>query len=930
VKKRFIEWDLPLAEISESSAKEKNIRQGHPSTLHIWWARKPLATCRALNFLSLIDLPDDNNKRNEIKKIVLGMLSWSSIKDSKNNYLIKAQKMLKNQWGSCTPKILDPFAGGGSIPLEALRLGCKTYASDYNPVATLIEKAIIEWPQKYNVYNTKNIKGIDGKDLKENILLNLLEKWGTKIQERVQEEIEKYYDNGSNSLITIGYVWARTIPCQNPNCSVNIPLMSQLWLSKSSNKNVAIKIKEINKKLKFSIVEGSDIDFNPNNGTISGGTIRCPACSQSFKSTEIRRLSLKGLLGEEMIAVITQNPSIRGKNYRIKTQEDEDLYKKSQDRLNTEIQNWPFLDNPLPDEEIRTPNKNKIKDSSGSFFVHLQPVLYDMHRYKDIFNKRQQLALIVFIKKIREAYNEILEDSKKLKDKGYEIDSKELAKAVMTYLGFGIDRLADFGSTLCVLNPTGGRGVVHTFGRQALQMSWNYAESNPFNPYGAGWPTACKKNMDIIDHLSKIENNSAEVTQSSALNIPYPDNFFDAIFTDPPYYDNVPYSDLSDFFYVWLKRSIGDLFPNYFATPLTPKNDECIENVSLMRRAKDLNQDEYKTFSIRDKNDFNNLLGTSFTEIYRVLKKDGIATIVYAHKTTDGWETMLNSLIDAGLVVTASWPIHTEMKARLRAVSSAALASSIYMVCRKIEREKVGFYSELKPKIKKRIEKKLEQFWNEGISGGDFFISAIGPGMEIFSQFKRVEKLSGEQVTTSELLEYIRTVSTDFIVNKLLKDSSSAKIDKESEFYLAYRWTYLDNTVEFDDARKLASASGVNLEKLWTSSGFVKKSGSKITVLGPKNRDKFEQLHSMVDVMHKSVLLWEKGDRTDLSKLLLETGYGKDPAFKQFCQAVAETLLNGNKEKQLLEGFLIGIDAYTRGKAKTPKDQTDLKQFGGN
>jgi adenine-specific DNA methylase len=290
---------------------------------------------------------------------------------------------------------------------------------------------------------------------------------------------------------------------------------------------------------------------------------------------------------------------------------------------------------------------------------------------------------------------------------------------------------------------------------------------------------------------------------------------------------------------------------------------------------------------------------------------------------------MLNSLVKSGLVVTGSWPIHTEMKTRIRAASCAALASSIYMVCRKTEREKVGFYNEIKPLIRKRIEDKLQQFWNEGIAGGDFFISAIGPGMEIFSKYERVEKLSGEQVSTVELLDFIRTVSTEYIVGKLLKNASSANIDNESDFYLAYRWTYLDNTVEYDDARKLASASGINLEKLWSSGGFVKKSGSKISVLGPKEREEIQSKSNMVDVMHKCLHFWEAGDKDKLTQFLSETGYGKDPAFKRFCQAIAESLLDGNKEKQLLEGFLIGIDSYQKEKVKIGKDQTDLSQYGG-
>jgi len=419
------------------------------------------------------------------------------------------------------------------------------------------------------------------------------------------------------------------------------------------------------------------------------------------------------------------------------------------------------------------------------------------------------------------------------------------------------------------------------------------------------------------------------VSQSSATSLPFPDNHFDAILTDPPYYDNVPYADLSDFFYVWLKRSVGDLFPDLFTTPLTPKTQECIENESLLRRSSGIAKEDYQTLSIKDKEFFEKSLSDSFKEIHRVLKPGGIAVIVYAHKTTDGWETMLNSLVDAGLVVTASWPIHTEMETRLRAGGSAALASSIYMVCRKMKRERVGYYSEVQPRIRERVEEKLHQFWNEKIVGGDFFISAIGPAMEVFSRYERVEKYSGEVVTTADLLDYIRSVSTGFIVERLLKDVSSSEIDKESQFYLTYRWTYLDHTVEYDDARKLASATGVSLEKLWARGGFVRKSGSKITVLDAKSRDEFDEVHSMVDVMHRAVLLWEKGKRDEIAELLRETGFSESPALRQFSQAVAESLMNGNKEKQLLEGFLMGIDSYTGEKGKIDEKQTLLDQFGG-
>jgi adenine-specific DNA methylase len=247
------------------------------------------------------------------------------------------------------------------------------------------------------------------------------------------------------------------------------------------------------------------------------------------------------------------------------------------------------------------------------------------------------------------------------------------------------------------------------------------------------------------------------------------------------------------------------------------------------------------------------------------------------------------------------------------------------MVCRKMEREPLGFWNELQAKIRARVEKKLGQFWREGIAGGDFFISAIGPGMEEFSRYERVETYTGEAVGVATLLHFIREVSTNFLVNHLLKDASSESIDKEAQFYLTYRWTFLDNSIPYDDARKIATAEGVDLEQLWGKGGFVKKSGADITVLGPHKRGEVNDVENMVDAMHRACQLWEQGRKTELTQLLAASGYAQSGAFWQFCQAVAECLINGSKEKQLLEGLLIGKEGYIRDsgeilpEAKRPK-----------
>jgi adenine-specific DNA methylase len=263
------------------------------------------------------------------------------------------------------------------------------------------------------------------------------------------------------------------------------------------------------------------------------------------------------------------------------------------------------------------------------------------------------------------------------------------------------------------------------------------------------------------------------------------------------------------------------------------------------------------------------------------------------------------------------------MKNRLVAAQTAALASSIYMVCRKVAREPVGFWNEIQPQIRARVTEKLKQFWAAGVAGGDFFISAIGPGMEAYSRYARVETYGGDPIDIAALLTYIRTVATDFLVQRLLRGASAGSIDREAQFYLTYRWTYLENTVPFDDARKIASAEGVDLARLWGSGGFVKKRGSRVQVLGPQRRGEIQRVDHMVDALHRACQLWERGQRTALTQLLGGTGYGQQGAFWQFAQAVAESLLPGSREKQLLEGLLLGKETYMRESADVPVKPRD-------
>jgi len=913
MKKRLIEYNLPLADISEASKRESEDKSGRINSLHKWWARRPLAASRATAFAALIDDPgmDHPEEREELMELIKRMTPWEAVKDGNNEAIEDAQELIHKQYGRA-PKVLDPFSGGGSIPLEALRLGYETYASDYNPVAVLIEKATLVWPQRFGIKVELPCEMVEGENggarqlglgessntVEVNLLAYLVEKWANIILEEARDEVGHFYPEDPDGWIPVGYLWARTIPCQNPSCGAEVPLIKSFWLARKGKKQIAyrLKVDETAKSIDFELLEGENSitksDFDVNQSTVKGGDVICPVCEQVTKGRSTRNLAIEGLMGERLVAVVHHHPEQTGKKYRVATHLDEQIFVDSQKELSRQLANWPYLEDPLPSELMEENSR------------YMLPTNYGYKQWKELYNVRQQLAMFMLSRLVRENYELILAECLLLMNlTDQRIKRDELAHAVVGYLALFLSKHASFLCTLTRWKPSSEQNIPVLSARAVLPMTWDYFETNPLSGSCGTIVSGMSHFRRMIHRLSQT-NNVVNVQQASALQLPHADNTLDAILTDPPYYDNVPYAALADFFYVWLKRIAGETFTDLFVTPVIAKTDEVV-----MEPTRHDGRDQAKAF-------FETTLMGSFKEMYRILRPGGIAVIVYAHKTTAGWETMLNGLVEANLVVTASWPIHSEMKSRLRASASAALASSIYMVCRKMEREPVGFWNELQPMIKARVEGKLKQFWDEGISGGDFFISAIGPGMEEYSRYERVETYSGEQVGTDQLLAFIRQVSTDFLVNRLLKDVGGESIDKESQFYLTYRWTYLDNKVSFDDARKIASAEGVDLERLWGKDGFVKKSGANVEVLGPRKRGEVKEVKNMVDAMHLACQLWERGQKTELTRILGASGYGQSGAFWQFSQAVAECLINGSKEKQLLEGLLVNKDGYMRASAE--------------
>jgi len=956
--RRFIEESFPVKDVSTISASEKNIRHGHISTLHIWWARRPLASSRATAYAALTPATDDVTEWQKQRDFIVEMSKWenslnpSILQKARRDILeAHAQRLSAERGETVTvedieagragrPRVLDPFAGGGAIPLEALRLGCETYANDYNPVAVLILKATLEYPQKYGT--RRNTDGTDEHGFSESIrenpsdprksmsylpgledesrainpLLEAVKWWGDWVLEEARKELARFYPPDPDGSIPVGYIWARTIPCQNPACGAEIPLMRQFWLAKKAKKRVALypvvgsntddtdatdghgSSKKIGENPSdprssacyFKIV-GDGYDpwpegFDPQVGTVSRAVATCPVCGSVVEAKTTRRLFQEGKGGQRMVAVVLHHPKRRGKTYRVATTADVRVYREAkaalQEKRERLMLKWGT--DPVPDEPL---------PPVGTLGFRVQR--YGLLQWGNLFNSRQQLALITFADKVRQAHEQMIAE---------QIES-EFAKAVTTYLALITSRMTDFETGLCRWHPQ-WEFIPNTFARQALPMAWDYAELNLLSPILTGtWESMHRQILRAMESAT-VALVPGTVTQSSATQLPYHDGYFDAVLTDPPYYDNVPYSYLSDFFYVWLKRTVGHLYPAIFSTPLAPKANEIVAYSSL-----EGGWEAGKRF-------FEENLKRSFQEMYRVLKPDGVAVIVYAHKSTAGWETVVNALLDSGLVVTGAWPLYTEMEARLRARDSATLSSSIYIVARKpvlsivegIARQPTGFYNEVQDELRRHLDRRLHRLWEEGIGGADFFIAAIGSAIEVFGKYEQVMDYEGNVVRADRLLEDVRTIATDYAVHQILHNGFVGEVSDLTRLYVLWRWNYGEARVPFDESRKLAQSCGVDLVREWSRRGFVRKEKEYVRLLGPQRRklDDLEKEDSreLVDVLHRVLLLWEKGRREEMLQVLATSGYGRSEAFYRVAQAVSETLPNESREKKLLDGFLVG------------------------
>ena len=809
------------------------------------------------------------------------------------------------------PKVMDMFAGGGAIPLEAMRLGCEVIANDYNPVAWFLLKSTLEYPQRLagKTHPLPNLDLDEHPNLTRNDLADHVRLWGQWVLENVHRDLDQYYPV-IDEKPTVAYLWARTIPCQDPQCGATIPLLKTLWVCKKAEKTLEntqtnrdrpdfLRLKKtknqtkviINgrralklcpdseqKRVRFEIVVPKDAD-DVGGTTMSGSTATCPFCGSPQPGDYIKRCGHEGKLKAQMTTVVYQEKY--GKEYRLPIQVEIDAAEVSEEVMGIIADQIPHG---MPDESLPK------SDTSGAGRAFTVPI-YGFRKWSDLFTARQLLALMTFVKwtRIAKTEMEILEYS------------TEWVEAVEAYLAILINRLADYNSTICMWIVT-LEAIAHTYTRFALPITWDFAELDPFSKTTGGYLAHIGWVTRFLENILAAKLTSAPCINQQSSRDPV-SQAIDGIITDPPYYDAIPYADLSDFFYVWLRRSIGDRYPDAFAEPLTPKSAELVQHSGRF----DGDNRAAKAF-------YEDGMAESFRTAHQSLSEDSLMVTVFAHKNPDAWETLTTAMISVGLVVTASWPIDTERQGGLKG-NRAALATSLWLVCRKRPANaRVGHYSKVRREMQERITERLRYFWDAGIQGPDFVWAAIGSALESYSNYKEVRRNTGETFTVTEFLSEVRRIVTDFALGQILHGVSTEALDEWTRYYLMHRNHFGTGEAPVGECILLAQGYGLSLDDLTAPRiGILKKasSGSALRLLGhtDRNSDRVGQPHTsgelpIIDMLHRVMNLWDAGDKTEINAYLIEHGLRENTLFKSIIQALIETNPQGSNERSLLETLI--------------------------
>lgn len=883
-RRRLIEEELPLGVVNAASAREKSLRHGHISTMHLWWARRPLAMSRAVVFGTLLPDPGDDASRKEVLNLLSEASSFeASVRPDKINPL---RKLLAEAYPDGPPKVLDCFAGGGAIPLEALRMGCDTTAVDLNPVAHLIQKCVLEYPQRFGATE----------GLGNNTLADEFVRWAGWVRAKVEPKLAEVFPADDKGRRPAVYFWARTMVCPNPACQAEIPLLSSFWLANSPRRTVWVGVDARPGKVDLTVCTGpppAGLDLSA--GTVKASSATCPGCGTSTLARDVREYGKRVGFGRHLYAVLEIEGGVR--TYRAPRKDEIEGAEMSAALLD-ELQETPDGTSALPDEAC---------DRNG--FRRVQNLVFGYDTWRSLFNERQLYLLGSLCQAVRDAHDEMLAEGM----------APERAVALATYLGLCVDRITDYNCGFTSWVPS-GEFHAHVFKRQAIAMVWDFVEIQPFCEVSGSWDGAARWIELAVRHCSTTGRMPGSVEWGDAQKLPFADGTFDAVIVDPPYYDAIQYSYLSDFFFVWLKRSIGHLYPRLFATLGTPKKQEVIQN-QAQRTSPDFISDE----------EFDSRLSAALREMARVVKPSGVVSIVFAHTAVEAWERLLRALRSVGLVVSTSWPMRSEREARSNAaLQHAVLGSSVVLVCRPQRAEQEGFYDDVVRALEARIAQRLDAFEEMGLVGADYFVSAIGPAFEVFARYARIVKLSGEEVDVAELMVLARRAVARHAMRRLLGEDTLVALDAPALFYLTWRWAYLAAAIPADEAYKLERAFDIDLGSLSGSGGLVKQTGSNFSLLGPEERKDIKLSVSplLIDVLHLACRLWDAGRRKELEELLGATGMGGEPGFWAMARALSQILPEGNKERTMLLGLTGNSDALTAAAAKSTANIEELTLFG--
>jgi adenine-specific DNA methylase len=819
------------------------------------------------------------------------------------------------------PLVFDPFAGGGAIPLESLRIGADAFGSDLNPVAALLNKVVLEFIPKYG----------------ERLSIDL-EQWVAWAQTEVRKELAEFYPNDPDGSVPIAYLFARWVVCEGPGCGAQVPLLRGLWIARK-NPSAALKLvpNESTKNIGIEVIQ-SPSSKSVGTGTVRRGSVTCPICEYTTPVDSVRRQLRSrrgGSADARLYCVVTTTRKEQGRSYRSPTAADFDALQNAANELQKRARS---------DSDVQPLVPNEPLPPQGTLGFRVQ--LYGMETWGDLFTPRQALAITTYARLASE-YPPL----KSCNDSGY--------RAALTgVIALVVNRLADLNASLCgwqLSTPN----TAHVFVRWALSMILDFGEINPLAGAGGSPESALRRLKAGIDAISSVIHDSGTAAIASAVDIPLPDHSAAAFVTDPPYYDAVPYADLSDFFYVWLKRTIKDPFPISFRQELTPKAAECIVDPAKGK----------------DRAYFEETIKQSMIEAKRILAPYGIGVVVFAHKSTAGWEAQLQAMIEAGWAITASWPIDTEMESRMRARNSAALASSIHIACRPreylVSQGNVGDWRDVLHELPKRMADWMKRLAEEGIVGADAIFACIGPALELFSKYQQVEKASGERVSLKEYLTHVWAAVAREALALVFSGADASGFEEDARLTAMWLWTLSANeggldessedeedeeleragitpkgyVLEYDAARKIAQGLGAHLESL-ASLIELKGDSARLLSVAERTRSLFSKTEAeapsaanrraksqlelgfvselkqaeesggwgtkgapalgstVLDRIHQSMILFAAGRSDALRRFLVEEGAGKDERFWRLAQVLSYLYPKASEEKRWIDGVL--------------------------